>query len=90
VAALGLTVGFFALSAHLATQAWYSDRILPGVVVAGKNIGGLTMAQARQAIKDNVSGYHLGIDVGGQKYELLPKDIAMSRWSWLTRLTGRN
>lgn len=75
VAALGLVVGFFGLATHLATQAWYSDRILPGVVVAGKNLGGLTLVEARSAISKDVASYRLQLDVGGEKYELSATDI---------------
>ena len=75
VAALGLVVGFFGLATHLATQAWYSDRILPGVVVAGKNLGGLTLVQARSEINQDVASYRLRLDVGSEKYELSATDI---------------
>jgi len=75
VAALGLIVGFFGLASHLAVQTWYGDRILPGVVVAGKNLGGLTLAQARSSIQKDVASYHLHLDVGGEKYELSAADV---------------
>jgi lipoprotein-anchoring transpeptidase ErfK/SrfK len=75
VAALGLIVGFFVLATHLASQAWYSDRILPGVVAAGKNLGGLTTAEARSVIRQDVSSYRLHLDVGGEKYELSAADV---------------
>jgi len=40
-------VGFFVLGSHLAVQAWFNGRMLPGVVVAGHDLGGLTREQAR-------------------------------------------
>lgn len=75
VAALGLVVGFFALASHLASQAWYSDRILPGVVVAGRNFGGLTLAEARASIQKDVAAYSLKLDVGDNKYKLSAADV---------------
>jgi lipoprotein-anchoring transpeptidase ErfK/SrfK len=45
------------------------------VVVAGKNLGGLTLAQARSAIQRDVTSYRLKLEVGGEKYVLAAKDI---------------
>ena len=78
VAALGMIVGFFVVGAHLAAQTWYGDRILPGVVVAGKNVGGLTVAQARSVIQKDVADYRLRLDVAGEKYVLAAADLGVT------------
>ncbi len=78
LAALGLTLGFFGLSAHLGTQAYYADRILLGVVVAGKNLGGLTLSQARQVMARDVAAYRLKLNVGGENYTLSAADLGVT------------
>ena len=70
IAAFGLVIGFFVLGSHIATQAWYNGRMLPGVVVAGRDVGGLTTQQARALIQKDVAAYRLRLQVGTDSYEL--------------------
>jgi lipoprotein-anchoring transpeptidase ErfK/SrfK len=65
---MGIVVGFFVLSAHLLYQAWYSGRILPGVVVAGHSIGGLSLSEARRTIARDTGNYVFKLKVGGTQY----------------------
>ncbi len=77
MAAFGLVVGFFVLGAHLSTQAWYNGRMLPGVVVAGHDVGGMTLPQARRLIQKDVANYRLHLDVADDKYELTAASLGV-------------
>ncbi|HSX01715.1 MAG TPA: peptidoglycan binding domain-containing protein [Candidatus Saccharimonadia bacterium] len=68
VVAVTACLAFLILSAHLAIQAWYAGRILPGVVAAGKNIGGMSLPQARAVLKKEAAAYQLQLTVNGQVY----------------------
>ena len=78
VAAIGLAVGFFVVGAHLVTNAWYNGRILPGVVVGGRNVGGMTLAEARHVIRDEVTSYRVKLDIAGEHYELTPAQLGVT------------
>lgn len=75
---MGLVVGFFAVGMHMATQAYYDGRMLPGVRVAGHNLSGLTLAQARMVIAKNVAAYRLKLDVAGDKYNVAAADLGVT------------
>jgi len=75
---MGMVVGSLVLGSHLAVQAWYDGRILPGVVVAGKSVGGLTLAEARRVIADTGQRYKLKLDVAGQSYMLSGTQLGVS------------
>lgn len=77
LAAIGMAVGSLVLASHLATKAWYDGRILPGVVVAGHDLGGMSLARARQVIRDEVGSYHLRLQVANQNYDLTPEQIGV-------------
>jgi lipoprotein-anchoring transpeptidase ErfK/SrfK len=78
LAAFGLVLGFFGVAAHLATQAWFNGRMLPGVMVAGHDVGGLTMAQARSLVQHQASSYHLSLNVSGAHYELTAAELGVT------------
>jgi len=78
IAALGMVVGFFVLGSHLAVQAWFNGRMLPGVVVAGNDLGGLTREQARAEIQKDVAGYRLRLDVAGDNYVLTAPELGVN------------
>jgi lipoprotein-anchoring transpeptidase ErfK/SrfK len=75
---MGLVVGFFVLSSHLASKAWYDGRILPGVTVAGHDLSGMTLAQAREQIRRQTSAYSLKLDVAEQKYRASAASLGIS------------
>jgi hypothetical protein len=50
VAAIVCVFGLGFLGLRLTTQTLYDGRIMPGVVVGGQNLGGLTLAEARRAV----------------------------------------
>ncbi len=68
--AMVMVMGFFGLASHLGTQAWYNGRILPGVNVAGRDLGGLSLAQARVVLRQDSDNYRLHLKVAGEKYVL--------------------
>jgi lipoprotein-anchoring transpeptidase ErfK/SrfK len=78
MAALGIVVGFFVVGAHMAAQAWYAGRFLPGVTVAGHKLGGLTTAQGRRVLREVVSGYRLELTVADQHYELTAAQLGVA------------
>ncbi len=69
---------FLGLALHLALTAWFAGRILPGVVAAGQNIGGLTLPQARAVLQKDAAAYQLKLNVAGQDYKLSPNQIGVS------------
>ena len=78
VAVLGLVVGFFVVASHVATQAWYNGRILPGVYVAGLDIGGMSVPVVRAKIQKSVAAYRLHLTVGGEKYDSTASALGVS------------
>ncbi len=78
LAAMVMVVGFLGLASHLATQAYYSDRILPGVTVAGQGLGGLTLAEARKILQEDVRNYRLNLTVADEKYDLTAADLGVT------------
>ena len=100
VVALVSMVGFLALGLHMGLQSIYAGRILPGVVVGGQNLGGKTLADARQILQAQADAYHLELKVQGRDFVLKASDIGVTfdpdatlnaaysqgRWAWLLPL----
>ena len=78
IAAVGLVVGFFGLASHLATQAWYNGRILPGVIVAGRDLGGMSVPQARVVIQKDIGAYRLHLKVANEAYDLSAEQLGVT------------
>lgn len=78
LAAMGMAAGFLVLATHLASQAWYNGRMLPGVMVAGEDLSGLTLAEARGVVQSKVSGYRLKLKVADQPYELTAAQVGVT------------
>jgi lipoprotein-anchoring transpeptidase ErfK/SrfK len=70
-----LAVGFFVLSGHLLVQSWYAGRIMPGVVVADQDIGGMPISQASHVIESLADNYHVQLKIGSNKFNLTPAQI---------------
>jgi len=66
-----------AISFHLALSSWYDGRIMPGVVAAGQNIGGLTLAEARDVVRKQSAAYQLRLTVTGQKYQVSAAELGV-------------
>ena len=77
MAALGLVVALAFVGTHVAAGAWFADRILPGVEIAGRPVGGMRLAEARALVMQDVSKYRLKLDVAGQPYELKAADLGV-------------
>lgn len=78
LAAMGMAVGFLVLGVHLGLQSWYNGRLMPGVVVAGHSVGGMSVPQARELLQRDVSAYRLNLDVGGEQYQLSAADLGVT------------
>jgi lipoprotein-anchoring transpeptidase ErfK/SrfK len=76
--AMVLAIGFFVLSGHLIMQAWFAGRIMPGVVVADQNIGGMTTSAARGLIENVATQYHVHLKVGSQNFTLTPGQLGVT------------
>ncbi len=78
LAAIVCVFGFGFLGLRLTTQALYDGRIMPGVVVGGQNLGGVTLAEARRAISDQSTRYRVKLDVADQRYELTAAELGVT------------
>jgi lipoprotein-anchoring transpeptidase ErfK/SrfK len=78
LAAMGFVVGFFVLGSHLALTSWYNGRMLPGVAVAGHDLGGLSLSQARHVIQGAAKAYRAKLDVAGEHYELTAAQMGVT------------
>lgn len=78
LAALGLTVVLLAVGSQLALRIWYDGRMLPGVRVAGVDVGGKTIDEARAVLADMADNYRLDLTVGNTKYDLAPVDVGVT------------
>ncbi len=65
------------LGAQLVLQGYYADKILPGVTVAGKDIGSLTLAQAREKITGITRNYTLKLSIDDKQFSATPADIGL-------------
>lgn len=75
--AIGSMFAFLALSTHMAIHTWFDGRILPGVMVGGRTIGGLTLAEARRVLRDQATGYRLKLDIASDHYELTAEQLGV-------------
>jgi lipoprotein-anchoring transpeptidase ErfK/SrfK len=78
VVAIGAGVVFLALASHMANQAWYDGRILPGVTIGGQDAGGLSLAAARQLVGDEAGSYRLRLNVAGEHYQLTAAQLGVT------------
>jgi lipoprotein-anchoring transpeptidase ErfK/SrfK len=77
-AALGLgTIALLALTVS-GTLFYYSGRILPGLKVAGVQIGGLLPDQARERLAEATRSYEISFVVGEQTFRPSPEELGIS------------
>ncbi len=75
-----LTLGGVAFAAYRYDQA-SADRILPGVTVAGVNVGGMTRAEALSAVDDEVSAElasPITLSAGGRSWTVTPAELGQT------------
>jgi lipoprotein-anchoring transpeptidase ErfK/SrfK len=77
LAAIGFVVGFFALSGHLGSKAWFDGRMLPGVVVAGVDVGGMPLDKARGVLSNISDTYRVKLKIADQRYELSASQLGV-------------
>jgi lipoprotein-anchoring transpeptidase ErfK/SrfK len=70
-------VGFALLASHLAAQAWFAGRMLPGVDVGGRNLGYMSVEQARQTIADEAGSYNLKLQAGGVTFQTTAAELGV-------------
>jgi lipoprotein-anchoring transpeptidase ErfK/SrfK len=51
---------------------------MPGVVAAGQNIGGMTMADARAKLRSEAAAYELVVNAAGQKFQAKPSVLGVT------------
>jgi len=78
VIAIGGVACFLVLALHMAMTAEYDGRIMPGVMVAGHDLGGMSLAQARTTAQKLAASYRLKLDVAGQHYELSAAELGVA------------
>lgn len=75
VAGLGLVL---VLGAQLFLQGFYADKVLPGVTVAGVDVGTLTLGQARTKIAGVTKAYRLDLRIDDKKFSATPADLGIA------------
>jgi lipoprotein-anchoring transpeptidase ErfK/SrfK len=70
VVAIAAVVVFLVLASHMATKAWYDGRMLPGVKIGNRDVGGMSLASARTLVQSESSSYRLRLQVAGEHYNL--------------------
>ena len=78
VVGVAAAVVFLGLATKIAHTAWYDGRIMPGVVAAGHNLGGLTLAQARGVLQKEAASYQLSLNIAGQEYNLTAPQLGVT------------
>jgi lipoprotein-anchoring transpeptidase ErfK/SrfK len=71
-------IGFLLLAVQLGLSAAYAGRFLPGVSVAGKQLGGLTLPQAQVALAASASSARVRFNAGSTPYILAPSAVGAS------------
>lgn len=61
-----------------AHQAMYENKIFPGVVVWGENVGGKSVADVQQIIADKVKAYQVTLKGPDQDYEATAADLGLA------------
>ncbi|MDP3999875.1 MAG: VanW family protein [bacterium] len=73
-----ITLGFFVLLIVGASQVLYRDRVLPGVTVAGINLGGKTESEAAATIADRTKDLkRLTFAEDGRSYEFSAAELSL-------------
>ncbi len=68
-------LGFIVVALQLGLTAFMAGRVMPGVAVAGVEIGGMTRAQASKALTAPLQNYKINLAVGSASYSLSPADV---------------
>jgi hypothetical protein len=69
---------FLAVAGHIATQGWYNGRMLPGVVIGGRDVGGMSLQSARDLVKSEADTYHFKLDVAAEHYDLSAAQLGVT------------
>lgn len=78
VVAIVAMFGFFGLATQMGAKAWFDGRILPGVVVGGQNLGGMTLEKAREVLQNQADRYRLEMDIASDHYKLMASQLGVT------------
>lgn len=73
-----MVVGFVLMALQLGLSAAYDGRFLPGVSVAGQQVGGLTRPQAQQLLEARALSTRVRFTAGTTAYTLTPAEVGAS------------
>ncbi len=65
------------MGAQLTVESLYAGRVYPGVRVAGVDVGGSSLAQARSALKQRLRDYAVTLQVGDRTYRASPAQVGV-------------
>ena len=68
-------IAFLLFATQLALSGLYNGRFLPGVTVAGHNLGGMTRPEARKALEAQADTVRVQFTVGSKTYNLKPAEV---------------
>lgn len=71
-------IGFVVMAAQLALTAAYGGRFLPGISIAGQQLGGLTRPQAQHLLTSSVAAARVRFVAAGTSYNVAPSTVGAS------------
>ncbi len=71
-------LGFLGFAAQIGLNAFMAGRIMPGVTVAGMEIGSMTRQEAKAVLERPVANHTLNVAVGSTAYKIRAGDIGAS------------
>jgi lipoprotein-anchoring transpeptidase ErfK/SrfK len=70
-------VSVLAVAGRMAMVSFYNGRIMPGVVAAGYNVGGMSLDQARNVLTKEAKSYTISVKVGEKSFQAVPSDLGV-------------
>ena len=77
VAAFGGMVAI-GLVAYLGGSSWYMGRLLPGTVIGDRNVGGMTLPEARAVLAHGLGTAMVKLAINGQQFAFTPTDLGVT------------
>jgi len=77
---LGIFVVAFvlAVAGHMALVSYYNGRIMPGVMAAGYNVGGMPLDQARDVLTKETKTYTISVKIGEKSFQITPTALGVT------------
>jgi len=67
-----------AVAGRMAMVSFYNGRIMPGVMAAGYNVGGMSLDQARNVLTKESKSYTVSVKVGEKSFQVTPTDLGVT------------